>query len=208
MNKFLQMILCILSLMAWRVQPLLAEAGETFMDKPRAVVFSFEPNTNTPEWYSIDDRVMGGVSRSNFEATNKGLGVFNGTLSLQNNGGFASVRVETDGVDLSGFDAITIRVRGDGRTYKFCLKTDDSWDGILYQSSFKTKAGKWQEISLPLESFQPMWRGRLIREAGSLSADQIRSFGLMLADKNPGEFKLELDWIAATSENPVERGRF
>jgi hypothetical protein len=43
-------------------------------------------------WFSIDDRVMGGVSSSRLRYDAASHAVFEGPLSLERNGGFASVR--------------------------------------------------------------------------------------------------------------------
>ena len=77
-------------------------------------LFDFSSATNTPTWQVVNDDVMGGVSTSSFRLTND-VAVFRGEVSLDNNGGFASVRSLLARHDLAGFDAFVIRVRGDGR---------------------------------------------------------------------------------------------
>ena len=54
-------------------------------------LFDFSTATNAPAWQVVNDDVMGGVSTSRFSVTN-GVAVFRGEVSLENNGGFASVR--------------------------------------------------------------------------------------------------------------------
>ena len=44
------------------------------------------------EWRIINDVVMGGVSKSSMKLGSDGSAKFSGTLSPDNNGGFASVR--------------------------------------------------------------------------------------------------------------------
>ena len=46
---------------------------------------------------------------------------FYGTLSLENNGGFASVRTKAKKLGLEKDDVIVVRVRGDGRDYSINL---------------------------------------------------------------------------------------
>jgi hypothetical protein len=84
-------------------------------------LFDFQTATNTAAWQVVNDDVMGGVSTSSFRLTN-GAAVFQGELSLENNGGFASVRSLPASHDLSGCDTFVIRVRGDGRRYKFTAR--------------------------------------------------------------------------------------
>src|SRR5690606_39501342 len=54
---------------------------------------------------------------------NEGIAVFQGTLSLENNGGFASVRSGAIEQDLGKTHGVVVRVRGDGKTYQFRIWT-------------------------------------------------------------------------------------
>ena len=56
--------------------------------------------------------------------------------------------------------ACLLEVRGDGRRYKFNLRTDGGFDGITHQASFQPPAGEWTVVRLPLEGFVATWRGR------------------------------------------------
>ena len=56
------------------------------------VLFDFSAPTAADAWSAIDDRVMGGVSRSRLRHDTAGHAVFEGEVSLAQNGGFASVR--------------------------------------------------------------------------------------------------------------------
>ena len=81
--------------------------------------------------------MMGGVSTSSFRLSN-GVALFHGKVSLENNGGFASARSLPAHHDLAVGDSFVIRVRGDGRRYKFIARTDPSFDSAIYQCSFTT----------------------------------------------------------------------
>jgi len=144
----------------------------------------------------LDDRVMGGVSRSRMDITADGHGAFRGQLSLDNNGGFASVRATGLSLDVSALSTLVLRVRGDGRRYKLRLHDEDGFGGIAFQMEFETVANQWVEVALPLDGFQPMWRGRLVRDAAPLNRARIVMVGLMVSDGQPGPFELELDWLA------------
>lgn len=52
-------------------------------------------NTDIDQWYVVNDNVMGGVSNSSMVFTENETLVFKGRVSLDNNGGFASVRLNT-----------------------------------------------------------------------------------------------------------------
>ena len=106
---------------------LFVSAGEN-MARTLSII-SFERD-DLVEWVAIHDVVMGGVSSGGIERTEENTGIFSGELSLENNGGFASVRALVGRQDLSSFEGLEIRVRGDGRRYQLRLRMDDRFDGI------------------------------------------------------------------------------
>jgi NADH dehydrogenase [ubiquinone] 1 alpha subcomplex assembly factor 1 len=171
----------------------LAMNTHAFADK---TVFDFSTATNPATWQIVNDDVMGGVSRSNFHLTN-GVAVFHGEVSLENNGGFASVRSLPARYDLAGGDAFLIRVCGDGRYYKFTARTTRSFDSAVYQVVCKPKEGKWEELCLPFKEFVPTFRGRVLSGEPPLDPEKITSVGFLISDKRSGAFHLEVAWIKA-----------
>ena len=160
------------------------------------ILFSFAVAEACAGWYSIDDPVMGGLSWSRTECTTPGSMRFSGVVSLENNGGFASIRSAAGTYDVGGYDGIRLRVKGDGRTYKLNLKPDSGFDGVQYQASFET-SGMWQDIELPFAAFEPRFRGRLVRDAPPLDPSRVASFGFLISDKQAGPFALEIERIEA-----------
>jgi monofunctional biosynthetic peptidoglycan transglycosylase len=158
------------------------------------IITEFDPVEGDP-WRAVDDVVMGGVSGSRLRLTGTGTGVFEGTVSLANNGGFASVRRPVGPLDLRGDRGLALRVRGDGQRYRLRLRTDDRFDGIAWQATFSTEDGVWRVVALPFESFEPSYRGRRPQAAGPLDVSNVRQLGLMIADRQAGPFRLEIDWI-------------
>jgi monofunctional biosynthetic peptidoglycan transglycosylase len=161
------------------------------------MVFDFQTATNTAAWQIVNDDVMGGVSRSGFRLTN-GVAVFRGEVSLENSGGFASVRSLPDRHDLTRCDAFVIRVRGDGRRYKFTARTARNFDNAIYQTVFTTMKGEWEEHRLPLKQFVPTFRGRVLSGEPPLNPAKITSVGFLISDKQEGPFQLEVAWIKAS----------
>ena len=153
-------------------------------------------------WTCVNDDVMGGVSQGSLRRTDRGTAVFAGTLSLDNNGGFASVRAWLGHVDLSAYEGIRIRVRGDGRPYRLRLRTDNYFDGIAYQSKFETTDGTWTEIRLPFASFVPTYRGRTLLDEVQLDPGQIHQISFMIADRQAGPFQIEIDAATAYRATP------
>jgi hypothetical protein len=155
------------------------------------------PDDSPAEWIVVNDGVMGGLSRSEFVASDAAHATFRGEMSLENNGGFASVRgYLPDGIPTDA-EAIELRVRGDGRTYQVRLRMGDRFDGIAYRAEFDTEPGAWTVVALPLAGFEPTFRGFRPRNAPPLDLENVRQLGLMVADKKAGPFRLDVEWIRA-----------
>jgi monofunctional biosynthetic peptidoglycan transglycosylase len=147
-------------------------------------------------WTAIHDTVMGGRSQGGL-SQDDGVLVFSGRLSLANNGGFASVRTLPRPLPLADHQGLTLRVRGDGRTYQLRLRDSDRFDGVAWKFEFATTAGQWTQITAPFRAFEATFRGRPVRTDGPLDPARVRQLGFMIADKRPGEFRLEIGSVTA-----------
>ena len=164
---------------------------------PAVTLFEFSATATEPAWIAVNDGVMGGVSRGGAKLIDGSLH-FTGVLSLENNGGFSSIRSGGPTRDLSAAKAIVLRVRGDGRTYRLQLATNAEFrrSRISYQAEFPTKRGEWTEVTVPLTTLVPQFRGQKL-SGPPLDRTRIEEIGLSLSDGNPGAFALEVDWIKA-----------
>lgn len=160
-------------------------------------LWSAKAADSLPPWLVVNDGVMGGLSDSRMAIDQDTVGVFAGDVSLENNGGFASVRTVLESIDLTGYAGIRIRVMGDGKRYSFRIRTDDNFDGVAHRFHFETTADQWEEIDLPFAKFEATYRGRILTDAEHLDPKRIRQIGFLIADKQQGAFKLRIDWIAA-----------
>ncbi|MGB3639310.1 MAG: CIA30 family protein [Rivularia sp. (in: cyanobacteria)] len=159
-------------------------------------------------WGAVDDVVMGGVSQSNIKLSS-GTALFSGNVSTENSGGFASVRTKNfdPSFNLSGYEGVEIRVKGDGNRYKFILRTETNWDGVGYCYSFDTEADTWINVFVPFAELTPVFRAKTVNDAPRIEANKICSFQLMLSKfeydggLNPnfcaGAFSLEVETIKA-----------
>jgi hypothetical protein len=170
--------------------------GRTALDigGPRKVVelFDFSDPRSVDAWRAIDDRVMGGVSRSRLRHDQAGHAVFEGEVSLDRNGGFASLRSSPGERGQAGATTCLIEARGDAKHFKLSLLTDDGFDSINYQASFTTMGHDWQTISLPLSAFRASFRGRDMPGAPALDPASIRQVGLLIAGRQAGPFALDI----------------
>jgi len=166
-------------------------AGASMKDH---VLFDFAADENA--WRSINDGVMGGISSGRMRMLET-TAVFEGNLSLENNGGFASVRSGALDSDLDGFTGFRVRIRGDGKRYQFRAHTSGAFDGPSYLCTFDTRKDEWQEIALPFSKFEASFRGRALPDFPALKPDEIVTLGILIANEQEGDFHLELDWIRA-----------
>ncbi len=162
-------------------------------------LFQFSDSTDGSKWQIVNDGVMGGRSSSQASVLNLAAGEtvlqFTGNLSLENNGGFASVRSRASGsLGLDSGETIAMRVQGDGRRYTFNLYTGDRRTAFSYQMEFDTKAGAWTEVRLPVDNFVAHSFGRRMANM-QLNPNEVQSIGILLGDKKPGAFKILIDWI-------------
>ncbi|MEM9530061.1 MAG: CIA30 family protein [Pseudomonadota bacterium] len=151
-------------------------------------------------WVVVDDRVMGGVSQGNADFAD-GVFRFSGELSLDNNGGFSSARLPLTR-PLTGYRGIRLTVRGDGRSYQLRLREGRRFDGVAWRTDF-VASDKWTTIELPFDQFWPGFRGRAVPSAGPVDPDQIRQIGVLLGDKKPGTFAMELRSLEGIPADPA-----
>jgi len=140
----------------------------------------------------INDDVMGGVSRSRRRSTDDAM-VFEGEVSLENNGGFASLRGPVRFPAESA--ALLLTVRGDGQRYKLTLKLDDRTGTAQYQAAFVAPR-QWQTLRFRPADFVASLRGRTV-VAPIVRLVDVQYVGLLISDKQSGAFRIELKDIRA-----------
>lgn len=158
-------------------------------------LFDFTDAQARSGWRAVDDVVMGGVSNSHLVTASSDTAAFEGHVSLEHGGGFASVRSSLQEEDLSAFDGLLIRALGDEKRYKLTLYTDDA-EGISYRFPFHAEAG-WADYFAPFDALTPMRRGRHVPDAPPFDPSTVSMIGFLISDKQAGPFRLELRWIKA-----------
>lgn len=157
-------------------------------------------------WQPLDDRVMGGVSLSAFTHHPDSYAVFAGVVSLDNGGGFASVRHPHLLLGDPTTEAYRLRVRGDGKRYKFNLRMDAELDGVNHQAIFQPPLGRWVDIVLPLSMFSTRLRGRAVPDAPSLEPGRVQQVGWMIGDRQAGDFRLEIQSVQCLGKQATASG--
>lgn len=161
------------------------------------VIFDFSSASDTRNWRIVDDVVMGGRSSGNFFISEEGHGVFRGNVSLENNGGFSSVRYPLDNFPVKQNNTVRIRLKGDGKTYQFRIKNNRRYE-YSYVHEFKT-SGEWQEIEIPVDEMYPVYRGRRLNRP-NFNYDSMEEIAFLIGNGRPQAFSLLIDKIELIDE--------
>ena len=156
------------------------------------LIFDFDKLTNTQEWQIANDDVMGGKSSANFSINKEGHGVFEGIVSLENNGGFSSMRYRFDRRSIKDYKKIILNVKGDGAMYQFRIKSKET-DYHSYISSFTT-SGSWQKVEILLKDMLPSFRGKNLNQP-NFNDSYIAQVAFLIGNKKQQTFKLIIDQI-------------
>lgn len=162
-----------------------------YQDKS-SILFDFSNSKNISEWYVVDDGVMGGRSQGEMSFNDVGNGHFRGYVTTENNGGFSSVRYAFNTKNVSKFKKVILKVKGDGKTYQFRLKSDSSMH-YSYIQSFET-SGSWETIKLSFNNFYPSYRGSTL-DLPNYPGEMIEEIALFIGNKRKENFSLEIEKI-------------
>ena len=146
------------------------------------------------QWRIVNDGVMGGLSSSKAIVKDDKI-IFSGNVSLENNGGFASLRSPVKNYDFSSFNGLEIRLKTDGKRYSISMKETSYFTGYFYTSSFDTKQDEWITIKLPFDQFKLYYFGRRMNSNSPIPLDKIKEISFLIGDKQEGDFVAEIDYL-------------
>ncbi|CAM9280674.1 unnamed protein product, partial [Hapterophycus canaliculatus] len=204
----------------------LVEAVSRYSDVDGKTLFACLPSFQEAwrQWGALDDVVMGGVSESGLRVV-PGAGeadpsrggaaaaaaVFSGEVKTSNSGGFVSIRTRNAAppLDLSAYNALRLRLKGDGNRYKFSIYDSPGWNSKAWCDSFDTVKGEWMDVDIPFDTLKYNFRTETVKDPPAFSKSSISSFQLMLSKfeldgkLNPnfsaGPFELTISSIKAVS---------
>jgi len=159
------------------------------------LLFDFGSKKMETNWYVVNDDVMGGLSTSSMIESTNSI-VFKGTISLKNNGGFASIRSPRKSYDLSAFKTISLRFKSTGREFGIVLERYNRFYRPTHQLVFSSDSNEWVTATFPIKTFKERVLGK---ETGNFidieTLEKIERIGIILFDKKEGAFSLEVDYI-------------
>ena len=146
------------------------------------------------QWRIVNDGVMGGLSSSNTIVKDEKI-IFSGNVSLENNGGFASLRSPVKDYNFEKFTGLEIKIKGDGKRYSVSMKETTYFNGYFYTSSFETKKDEWIAVQIPFNQFKLYYFGKETSSNKKIPLNNIKEISLLIGDKQAGEFKAKIDYI-------------
>jgi hypothetical protein len=155
-------------------------------------IIDFNTNPHLANWRIVNDVIMGGKSNSNFSLNEEGYAIFNGKVSLENNGGFSMVQYTFGTKKVDAFSKVSLRLKGDGKPYQFRIKSHNE-DKHSYVIPFKT-SGDWETIEIPFNSMYPAYRGRKL-DIPNFPGKRMEMIGFLIGNKKAEAFLLLIDSI-------------
>ena len=149
------------------------------------------PKTMRDCWI-VNDGVMGGISQSALRQDAQGM-YFEGLVSLENNGGFASMRSSVKFPQ--GTQVLELLAKGDGKRYKLVLRTELA-PRVSYAADFIAEP-TWQTYRFNLSQFKSTVRGQAIK-APTLSFSDVIDFGILISNNQAGSFAIQLKTLKSS----------
>lgn len=164
-----------------------------FSDRESLVIDFGENKTNS--WSVINDGVMGGLSEGKASYQDQSV-LFEGSIRLENNGGFSSLKGPFSAKNLSAFKTVELRYRSKGIPMAFTLENSRAWYNTYYRMGLPSTAGEWEVITLQLKKFEGQRIGQATgKKMDAAFASEVLRMGLINDAKGPGDFEFELDYI-------------
>ncbi len=156
-------------------------------------IFNFTSDSDISNWKILDDVVMGGRSDGDFKINAEGHGEFSGKVSLENNGGFSSLRYYFESLNTENYSKFVIKLKGDGKSYQFRVK-DKRNNRHSYIYKFDTTED-WQKIEIPFSEMYASFRGYKL-DIPNFNGDQMEEIAFLIGNKKAESFQLLIDTIS------------
>jgi len=155
-------------------------------------LFDFDKKSDLSQWETVDDVVMGGRSDGNFYLSQAGHGIFTGSISTENNGGFSSVQYRFQKTNTAPYRKYILRIKGDGKRYQFRVKSDiDQPHSYVH---YIETSGNWQLVEILFSEMYATFRGRKL-DLPNFQGGTLEQIGFLTGNKRNENFKLEIDFI-------------
>lgn len=186
--------------------------GEMIQIPDVQTLYDFKHPETINNFVLLTDMEIGGNSFAKLCTSKHGRLLFTGHLATEidkheeaDHSGFCGIRSKPlvglfnklETTDMTYYDAVEIKYRGDGRCFFLNLQTDsrmflNQYD--LFQSFLFTKGGPYWEVErIPFSKFIMTYKGYLQDEQQDFN--NVRTLGISLSDKKTGPFHLEVEYM-------------
>ena len=155
-------------------------------------IYDFNKQSSMEDWFIVDDVVMGGRSSGGMQLSQDGHAIFDGSVSLENNGGFSSVRYRFQKMVAGERSVFKIRLKGDMKNYQFRVKSSLR-ERHSYVFEFAT-SGQWETIEIPFDEMYPRFRGWTL-DMPNYPGQDLQECAFLISNKKNESFRLEIDRI-------------
>jgi NADH dehydrogenase [ubiquinone] 1 alpha subcomplex assembly factor 1 len=147
-------------------------------------------------WVLLSDNIMGGVSKSKLDYTENTM-VLSGNISLDNFGGFSSVKTTFGKYDLSQFKGVKIKFKSTNQKFAFTLEDSRNWTLPNFKGNFYSdKVNIWEEKTIYFNDFKEYQVGEPTGEKlNDNSLKNIVRMGIITTEKKEGPFSIEIDYV-------------
>jgi NADH dehydrogenase [ubiquinone] 1 alpha subcomplex assembly factor 1 len=144
----------------------------------------------------LTDNVMGGLSKSEISYNSNSL-LLKGDISLENFGGFSSIRSKFSKIDLSSYTGVKIKFKSTNQRFALTLENSQNWTKPNYKNEFFAKKdGQWHIATLYFKDFSETLIGRPTgNKMQTETLKNILRVGIITTMKQEGPFALEVDYI-------------
>lgn len=165
-----------------------------FMTQPLSYNFGTSCD-NCDDWFVVVDGVMGGLSKGSVVQSADSI-IFRGSISLDNNGGFASLRTPYQEYDLSSYKTVTVRYKSTGQDFGLTLNKYRQFWRPTYKTNLPITNGEWKVVTCNLEDFGMYRLGEPMQgNPDNDDLSQIVRLGLISNTKAATDFEIEVDRI-------------
>ncbi len=156
------------------------------------LLLDFGTTKTGTDWQIVNDGIMGGQSYGRISLKENSL-YFDGSVSLENNGGFTMVVSPFGEFDLSKYDSVELKYKSEFQYVTLYLETPRIYN--FFVRNMRPSEG-WQTLNLGLEEFKLSLVGRQTnRILNSTYKKDIERIGFLTNRKASGAFSFEVDYI-------------
>lgn len=162
------------------------------VQQPECVVLDDFTGRSNLRWYTVNDRVMGGLSDGFASIENDAL-IHSGEI-VTRGGGFSYVGTRLPDDVLVGYSRLQVRLNTYGRQYRVNFADSRSWR-LTHQAPIPSGSNdQWQEIFVEFSDTVPTIFSRQVNSE-PFAAGAVEELAFILSDGVDGTFRAEIDWI-------------